>query len=158
MAGYPHQSRIGPKSVQWVSEAFSRLEQAGYTVTGTCTAVKNPDTTKFVYRDRLWSGADMIALGVASFGHLGGIHYQNLTHFDQYCDAMESSSPVIRRALLTTEEERFIREFILQWKLGKVNRSYFEKKFELIWNNAMVCFFSNGSRMVICLRTGMNTD
>ena len=32
---------------------------------------------------------------------------------------------------LTTEEERFIREFILQWKLGKVNRSYFEKKFEL---------------------------
>ena len=36
---------------------------------------------------------------------------------------------MIRRALLTTEEERFIREFILQWKLGKVNRKYFENKF-----------------------------
>ena len=141
MAGYPHQSRIGQKR-QWVSEAFSRLEQAGYTVTSTCTAVKNPDTTKFVYRDRLWSGADMIALGVASFGHLGGIHYQNLTHFDQYCDAMESSSPVIRRALLTTEEERFIREFILQWKLGKVNRSYFEKKFGVNLEQSLWSAFS----------------
>ena len=108
-----------PQKRQWVFEAFSRLEQAGYTVTSTCTAVKNPDTTKFVYRDRLWSGADMIALGVASFGHLGGIHYQNLTHFDQYCDAMESSSPVIRRALLTTEEERFIREIYSAMEIGK---------------------------------------
>ena len=32
---------------------------------------------------------------------------------------------------MTTEEERFIREFILQWKLGKVNREYFEKKFDV---------------------------
>ena len=120
-----------PRKRLWVTEAFSRLEEAGYSITSTCTAVKNPESTKFVYRDRLWSGADMIALGVASFGHLGGIHYQNLTHFDQYCEAMENSTPVIRRALMTTEEERFIREFILQWKLGKVNRKYFEKKFEV---------------------------
>ena len=120
-----------PKKRQWVSEAFARLEEAGYTITSTCTAVKNPETTKFIYRDRLWSGADMIALGVASFGHLGGIHYQNLTHFDQYCEAMESDSPIIRRALMTTEEERFIREFILQWKIGKVSRSYFDKKFKI---------------------------
>ena len=120
-----------PQKRQWVTEAFSRLEEAGYSITSTCTAVKNPESTKFVYRDRLWSGADMIALGVASFGHLGGIHYQNLTHFDQYCEAMENSTPVLRRALMTTEEERFIREFILQWKLGKVNREYFEKKFEV---------------------------
>ena len=82
-----------PQKRQWVTEAFSRLEEAGYSITSTCTAVKNPETTKFVYRDRLWSGADMIALGVASFGHLGGIHYQNLTHFDQYCEAMENSTP-----------------------------------------------------------------
>ena len=71
----------------------------------------------------------MVALGVASFGHLGGIHYQNLTHFDQYCKAMEEDSSIIRRALLTTEEERFIRELILQWKLGKVSPGYFIEKF-----------------------------
>ena len=118
-----------PTKRRWVAQAFERLENAGYSITSTCTAVKNPRETKFVYRDRLWSGADMVALGVASFGHLGGIHYQNLTHFDQYCKAMEEDSSIIRRALLTTEEERFIRELILQWKLGKVSPGYFIEKF-----------------------------
>ncbi len=118
-----------PTKRRWVTEAFKRLENAGYSITSTCTAVKNPEETKFIYRDRLWSGADMVALGVASFGHLGGIHYQNLTHIEQYCDAMEEDSSIIRRALLTTEEERFIRELILQWKLGKVSIGYFKEKF-----------------------------
>ena len=30
---------------------------------------------------------------------------------------------------MTTEEERFIREFILQWKLGSVRPQYFREKF-----------------------------
>ncbi len=114
---------------RWVEEAFGRLESAGYSVTSAYTAVKDPDKTKFIYRDRLWSGADMVALGVASFGHLGGIHYQNLTHIDQYCDTIESEGSVVRRALLTTDEERFVRELILQWKLGLVRPSYFQEKF-----------------------------
>ena len=114
---------------KWVEEAYEKLENAGYTITSSYTAVKNPEKTKFVYRDRLWSGADMVALGVASFGHLGGIHYQNLTHIDQYCESVESGSSVVRRALLTTDDERFIRELILQWKLGLVRPSYFREKF-----------------------------
>ena len=48
------------------------------------TAVKNP-STKFVYRDRLWQGADMVGLGVASFGHVNGVHMQNLDTFEAYC-------------------------------------------------------------------------
>ena len=71
----------------------------------------------------------MVALGVASFGHLGGIHYQNLTHIDQYCDSVDKAESVVRRALLTSDEERFVREMILQWKLGRVCPSYFRKKF-----------------------------
>ena len=118
-----------PTKRRWVAQAFARLEEAGYSVTSTCTAVKNPEKTRFLYRDQLWGGADMVALGVASFGHLGGIHYQNLTHFDKYCSTVESGGSVLRRALLTTEEERFIREFILQWKLGAVRPSYFKEKF-----------------------------
>ena len=114
---------------RWVDEAYGRLESAGYTVTSAYTAVKNPEKTKFIYRDRLWSGADMVALGVASFGHLGGIHYQNLTLIDQYCETTESEGSVVRRALLTTDEERFVRELILQWKLGVVRPSYFRDKF-----------------------------
>ena len=44
------------------------------------TAVKDPSRTKFIYRDRLWQGADMVGLGVASFGHINGVHMQNHGH------------------------------------------------------------------------------
>jgi len=118
-----------PKKRRWVEEAYEKLEQTGYTITSAYTAVKNPKTTKFIYRDRLWSGADMVGLGVSSFGHLGGIHYQNITNIDHYCDSVEVKKAPVRRALMTQEEERFIRELILQWKLGRVDKKYFQKKF-----------------------------
>ena len=118
-----------PTKRKWVTQAYEALEKAGYTVTSAYTAVKDPENTKFIYRDRLWAGADMVALGVASFGHLGGIHYQNQTHFDQYCQTQEEKKSAVRRALLTTEDERFVREFILQWKLGRVRPAYFSDKF-----------------------------
>ena len=47
---------------RWVDEAFEALEAAGYTIGSAYTAVKSP-STKFVYRDRLWQGADMVGLG-----------------------------------------------------------------------------------------------
>ena len=34
-----------------------------------------------------------------------------------------------KRSFRTTEEQRMIREFILQMKLGKVDSSYFDQKF-----------------------------
>lgn len=118
-----------PTKRRWVDYAFGELEAVGYVVTSAYTAVKDPENTKFVYRDRLWTGADMVSLGVASFGHLGGIHYQNLTHIDQYVETLERDDSPIRRALLTTEEERFLRELILQFKLGCVSLAYFRDKF-----------------------------
>jgi oxygen-independent coproporphyrinogen-3 oxidase len=51
----------------WVDYAFSELEKVGYTVTSGYTAVRDPQKTKFIYRDALWSGADLVGLGVASF-------------------------------------------------------------------------------------------
>ena len=41
---------------RWVEEAFRALETAGYHIGSAYTAVKNPQTTRFVYRDRLWEG------------------------------------------------------------------------------------------------------
>ena len=114
---------------EWVNYAFDQLQQAGYTVTSAYTAVKDPDNTKFVYRDQLWSGADLLSLGVASFGHLGGIHYQNLAHIEQYIEKVENGKLPYNRALMTTDEERFLREFILQMKIGQVRPSYFQNKF-----------------------------
>src|SRR4051794_29968970 len=113
----------------WVDYAFRELEKAGYKVGSAYTAVKNPERTKFIYRDRLWAGADLLALGVASFGHIGGTHYQNHHDFDPYISRVRQGEMPISRALTPTAEERLIRELILQLKLGHVSRAYFLEKF-----------------------------
>jgi oxygen-independent coproporphyrinogen-3 oxidase len=114
---------------RWVNEAFAALEQNGYTVTSATTAVRDPKTTKFVYRDELWKGADLLGLGVASFSHLGGVHFQNLPDFESYTAAVREGHLPIGRALETTADERLIRELILQLKLGRVSPGYFIEKF-----------------------------
>jgi oxygen-independent coproporphyrinogen III oxidase len=114
---------------RWVKEAFAELENAGYTIASGYTAVLDPKRTKFVYRDELWSGADLLGLGVASFSHAAGVHYQNLTEIEPYLAAINAGELPIKRAFRTTPEERMIREFILQMKLGKVELGYFTEKF-----------------------------
>ena len=114
---------------RWVNDAFSELEKVGYTIASAYTAVKSKEKTKFLYRDRLWAGADLLSLGVASFGHIGGIHYQNHHDFEPYVERVNRGELPVFRALTPTADERYIREFILQLKLGRVSRDYFTKKF-----------------------------
>ena len=113
----------------WVNEAFSLMEQAGYSVSSAYTAVKDPDRTRFLYRDLLWTGADLIGLGVASFSHVNGTHYQNQHDLPGYQKSLEEGRLPIYRALTPSHEERLIRELILQFKLGTVRPSYFQEKF-----------------------------
>jgi len=113
----------------WVSWAFDRFEEAGYTVNSAYTVVKNPEKTKFVYRDSLWQGADLLSAGVASFGHFGGIHYQNQADVGPYMSELEAGKFPIFRAYPTDPEERFIREFVLQLKLGRNRFDYFREKY-----------------------------
>ena len=105
------------------------MEKAGYTISSRYTAVRNPERSKFIYRDSLWGGADLLGLGVASFSHAKGVHYQNFTEIDDYDAALDVGRMPTKRALKTTEEERMIREFILQMKLGRVKAAYFRNKF-----------------------------
>jgi oxygen-independent coproporphyrinogen III oxidase len=114
---------------RWVDYGFAELERAGYTVASAYTAVRDPANTRFVYRDRLWAGADLLSIGVASFGHLGGTHYQNQHDFDPYVGALRNGRLPIYRALTPSADERLIREFILQLKLGRVRLGYFQEKF-----------------------------
>jgi oxygen-independent coproporphyrinogen III oxidase len=118
-----------PTKRAWVDEAFARLEQAGYTVTSAYTAVRDPQTFRFLYRDYLWKGADMISLGVSSFGHFRGTHYQNEKDFRPYTERLACGELPIARALRMTDEERLIRELILQMKLGRLEGDYFRRKF-----------------------------
>lgn len=118
-----------PTKRAWVDWAFDQFEAAGYTVSSAYTVVKNPETTKFVYRDSLWEGADLLSAGVASFGHFGGVHYQNQADVGPYMTELDSGQLPIFRAYPTNHEERFIREFVLQLKLGQVHPSYFARKY-----------------------------
>jgi oxygen-independent coproporphyrinogen-3 oxidase len=114
---------------RWVTEAFDALERAGYHIGSAYTAVKNPAKTKFVYRDRLWEGADLIGLGVASFGHINGVHVQNLDTWPKYQAAIEAGEIPLGRAYRPSQEERLIREFVLQLKRGANNPHYFARKY-----------------------------
>ncbi|HUJ20816.1 MAG TPA: coproporphyrinogen-III oxidase family protein [Bryobacteraceae bacterium] len=113
----------------WVQYAFAELEKAGYSITSAYAAVKDPSRTRFLYRDLLWTGADMIGLGVASFSHVGGTHFQNEHEFESYMAGLRQGKLPLFRALTTTGEERVIRELILQMKLGHVRGGYFLRKF-----------------------------
>jgi len=114
---------------RWVAEAFEALERAGYHIGSAYTAVKDPATTKFVYRDRLWQGADMVGLGVASFGHVNGVHMQNFDTWETYSRAIDAGQRPLARAYRPTPEERMIREFVLQLKRGWVGAAYFSTKY-----------------------------
>ena len=114
---------------RWVQEAFEALEAAGYTIGSAYTAVKDPSRTHFIYRDRLWQGADLVGLGVASFGHVNGVHLQNLDTFEEYRASLERGTLPLHRALRLTEEEKLIRELVLQLKLGSIRPAYFRDKY-----------------------------
>jgi oxygen-independent coproporphyrinogen III oxidase len=114
---------------RWVAYAFEELERAGFTVGSAYTAVKDKTKTTFLYRDRLWAGADLLSLGVASFGHINGTHYQNQHDFAPYLERVQQGEFPVFRALTPSADERLIREFILQLKLGRVSIDYFNQKF-----------------------------
>ncbi len=115
---------------RWTNYAYNELAKNGYTVTSAYTAVKDSSTVTFEYRDQLWAGADLLAVGVASFGHIGGTHYQNHHDFDPYVEQLNNGELPIYRALTPSDDERLIREFILQLKLGSVSLQYFTDKFD----------------------------
>ncbi|MGH7946055.1 MAG: coproporphyrinogen III oxidase, partial [Opitutaceae bacterium] len=53
----------------------------------------------------------------------------NLTELEPYMAAIAAGELPIKRAFRTSPEERMIREFILQMKLGHVRLGYFTEKF-----------------------------
>jgi len=114
---------------RWVQDAFEALERAGYHIGSAYTAVRNPDRTKFIYRDRLWQGADMAGLGVASFGHVNGVHLQNKDTWEGYSEPILQGELPLGRAYRPTPEEAMRRELILQMKLGKLRPAYFSEKY-----------------------------
>ncbi|MHB0955073.1 MAG: coproporphyrinogen-III oxidase family protein [Pirellulaceae bacterium] len=119
-----------PTKRAWVSYAFDELLAAGYHVSSAYTLVKDRTKVNFSYRDNLWRGADMLATGIASFGHVSGVHYQNVPEWQQYVDTLLNQNQLpIGRALRPTDHQLLVRELILQLKQGFLDTLYFRNKF-----------------------------
>jgi len=115
---------------QWVDYAFGELETVGYKVSSAYTMVRDDDKVHFSYRDNLWQGSDLLATGLASFGHISGVHYQNKPEWQDYIDDLSAGNLPLNRALALTQNQALIREMILQLKTGHLDAGYFEKKFQ----------------------------
>jgi len=118
-----------PTKRAWVDWAFDRALAAGYALSSGYTLVRDPTRVHFRYRDMLWEGSDLVALGVASFGHLSGIHYQNATHWSDYLDTVEAGRLPIHRGLRPTARELLIREMVLGLKRGALDRDRLVAKY-----------------------------
>ena len=117
-----------PQKREWVDYAFDEFQARGYSVSSAYTLVKSPDVI-FSYRDNLWRGSDLLATGIASFGHASGVHYQNLPEWEPYCSTLENNELPLGRALRITPHQALVREMILQLKKGWLDRKYFKDKF-----------------------------
>lgn len=118
-----------PTKRGWVNYAFDELRAAGYQVSSGYTLVKDKRKVNFSYRDNLWRGSDLLATGVASFGHVSGVHYQNLPDWATYLEALEAGRLPLSRGMRPTRHQLLIRELILQLKTGRIDAGYFRAKF-----------------------------
>ncbi len=132
-----------PTKRAWLDYAFDELLGAGYAISSAYTVVKNKSKVNFSYRDNLWRGSDLLATGVASFGHVSGVHYQNLPDWPQYVGPLERGELPLGRGMRPTRHQLLIREMILQLKTGQLDAGYFRHKFGVeilddwrdVWNS-----------------------
>jgi len=118
-----------PTKRAWVNYAYDEMGKAGYEVSSAYTLVRNKAKTKFLYRDCLWRGADMFGTGVASFGHLRGVHVQNVDSWEEYIRLLDRDELPLNRALPVDPHQLLTREMILQLKTGQIPTAYFQQKF-----------------------------
>jgi oxygen-independent coproporphyrinogen-3 oxidase len=123
-----------PTKRAWVDYAFDELAAAGYAVSSAYTMVKRQTDAdrkrvSFSYRDNLWRGSDLLATGVASFGHVSGVHYQNLAEWSEYVGALDRGELPLWRGLRPTPHQLLVRELVLQLKTGAIDAGYFRRKF-----------------------------
>lgn len=109
-----------PTKRRWANEAIDAFLAKGYQVSSGNELVKNLETDRFIYRDNLFRGSDILAAGVSSFGHFQTVHFQNLDEIEDYMTTVEDGHLPVNRALRPTVHQRLIREFILQMKEGQV--------------------------------------
>jgi coproporphyrinogen III oxidase-like Fe-S oxidoreductase len=113
---------------EWHEHAIEELGRAGYTSSSAYTMTRRERNVRFVYRDSVWRGCDLLGIGVSSFGHASGVHFQNVSSWGAYLERVEAGALPLDRAYATTAEERLTREAILLLKRGHLEADYFREK------------------------------
>lgn len=157
-----------PTKRDWVRYAFELFAEAGYVQSSAYTMIKDPSKVSFSYRDNLWTGSDLIATGIASFGHISGVHYQNLPEWPQYIGALAEGHLPLGRAYTPTPKQSLIRELILLLKRGYVEIDHFENKFgvniwdeyEVVWQQYIGDGYANrqGNRIELTMEGLLRAD
>jgi len=121
---------------RWLDYAFDEFEKRGYRIASAYTVATKAKPVRFVYTDALWHGGDMIGLGVSSFSHFDGVHFQNVHNFEEYISLLQSDRLPLLRSLKLTPKQNLIREMILQLKTGNIDLNYFTNKFGVdVWSD-----------------------
>jgi oxygen-independent coproporphyrinogen-3 oxidase len=119
-----------PTKRRWVSDAFGRLERAGYDVCNAYMCARDRRNYRLVYlEENCWRGNDLVAFGETAFGYLHQTHYQNADSYNGYVEPLRQGDLPLRRVRQANREERLRREVILQLKTGTLNSGYFQDKF-----------------------------
>ena len=119
----------------WLDYAFEQFLAHDYEIAGSDIVATKKKTCRFIYRDALWHGGDMIGIGVSSFSHFGGVNFQNAHNFEEYVRILNEDRLPILRAVSLTPKQRLIREMVLQLKTGELDTLYFSKKFGVdVWD------------------------
>ena len=131
---------------RWLNYAFEEFLARDYAIAGTDIVATKKKTCRFIYRDALWHGGDMIGIGVSSFSHFGGVNYQNAHNFEEYMRILNEDRLPLWRAVSLTPKQRLIREMVLQLKTGELDIAYFQKKFSAdVWQEFLPVYESLAS-------------
>ena len=119
----------------WLDYAFEQFLAHDYAIAGSDIVATKKKTCRFIYRDALWHGGDMIGIGVSSFSHFGGVNFQNAHNFEEYVRILNEDRLPLLRAVSLTPKQRLIREMVLQLKSGALDTRYFNRKFGVdVWS------------------------
>ncbi|HZI60171.1 MAG TPA: coproporphyrinogen-III oxidase family protein [Pyrinomonadaceae bacterium] len=128
---------------RWLNYAFEQFLAHDYEIAGSDIVATKKKTCRFIYRDALWHGGDMIGIGVSSFSHFGGVNFQNAHNFEEYVRILNEDRLPLLRAVSLTPRQQLIREMVLQLKTGALDTGYFQKKFGVdVWKEFLPVYLN----------------
>ena len=71
----------------------------------------------------------MLGIGSSAFSHVAGVNQQNIARLSDYLAALDRNELPLWRAHALTTDERVVRDFVLQLKLGQAESQYFSEKY-----------------------------